>query len=311
LLSVRDLHKRFAVRRGLLMRTVGWVHAVRGVGFDLAPGETLGLVGESGSGKTTLGRCVLRLLEPDEGQVLFDGRSVLELGDGPLRQLRREMQLVFQDPYASLNPRMTVGEALAEPLTVHGITPRGGAGERVGALLAQVGLAGEHAQHYPHDLSGGQRQRVAIARALALEPRLVVCDEPVSALDVSVQARILDLLAQLREERGLAYLFITHDLAVVRHVSDRVAVMLQGTILESGGVDELFAQPGHPYTRELMAAVPGTRRLAGVLPGAVSDTDLRGCVYRRRCPVAEPRCVDEPPLAAVSDGHDVRCWLAG
>ena len=310
LLSVHSLHKRFPVRRGLLMRTVDWVHAVRGVDLAVEAGETLGLVGESGCGKTTLGRCVLRLIEPDEGQVLFGGRSLLDLDPGPLRQLRRQMQLVFQDPYTSLNPRMTVGQALAEPLVVHDLAAGSEVEDRVTTLLTQVGLAAGHANQYPHDLSGGQRQRVAVARALALDPRLLVCDEPVSALDVSVQAQILDLFVQLRQERGLTYLFISHDLAVVRHVSDRVAVMLRGTIVESCGVDELFEQPGHPYTRELMASVPGARR--GGPPIRDAEPWVEGeCVFRSRCPIAERRCSAEPPLVPVTDGHEVRCWLTG
>jgi len=303
LLVVRDLHKRYAIRRGLLMRAAGWVHAVRGVGLELARGETLGLVGESGSGKTTVGRCVLRLVEPDRGEVVFDGRSILDLDPTSLRRLRREMQLVFQDPYASLNPRMTVGEALCEPLRAHGLCGRGEAGERAGSLLSQVGLPADLAGRYPHDLSGGQRQRVAIARSLALRPRLLVCDEPVSALDVSVQAQILDLLARLREEEGLTYLFISHDLAVVRHVADRVAVMLRGTIVEQGDVEALFAHPLHPYTLELIDGAP--------VPVAPAErAEEGGCVHRWRCPSAEGRCAEEPPLASASPGHEVRCWLA-
>jgi peptide/nickel transport system ATP-binding protein len=321
LLQVRDLHKSFPVRRGMLLRVTGHVHAVRGVDLEVPAGETLGLVGESGCGKTTVGRCVLRLMEPDRGTVHFDGRSVLDMSAAELRALRTEMQVVFQDPYASLNPRMTVGQALGEPLVAHGLARGAAVGERVAGVLQRVGLDPALADRYPHDFSGGQRQRIAIARALVLRPRFVVCDEAVSALDVSVQAQILNLLADLQDDLGIGYLFISHDLAVVRHVSHRVAVMVHGRIVEHAQADALFAHPRHPYTRALMASVPGAVEAPGLEPpgleppvagdGPEAAQPEAGCPYQQRCSQVIPRCRQgtAPPEVMVAEGHSVRCWL--
>jgi oligopeptide/dipeptide ABC transporter ATP-binding protein len=256
LLSLRDLVKHYPIRRGWLGREAGRVRAVDGVSFDLAPGEALGLVGESGCGKTTLGRTILRLIEPTSGSIRFEGRELTTISQRALRPLRRHMQMVFQDPYGSLNPRLTVGEILAEPIIVHGLADRAGAFDQVGALLERVGLSRDHLRSYPHQFSGGQRQRIGIARALALNPKLIVCDEPVSALDVSVQAQVLNLLKELQQDFGIAYLFISHDLAVVGHLCQRVAVMYLGEIVELGPVDAILRRPLHPYTQALMSAVP-------------------------------------------------------
>ena len=256
LLEVRDLCKFFPIRRGVFGKTVGQVHAVDGVSFDLEAGSALGLVGESGCGKTTLGRCLLRLIEPTAGSVRIDGTDVLGLPRGKLRTFRRHVQMIFQDPYGSLNPRLTVGEILAEPLIVHHLADRSEAEEQAGRLLERVGLTRAHLGHYPHQFSGGQRQRIGIARALALKPKLIVCDEPVSALDVSVQAQVLNLLKDLQQEFGIAYLFISHDLAVVSHLCPRVAVMYLGEIVEIGPVEQILERPLHPYTQALLSAVP-------------------------------------------------------
>ncbi|MFW6078933.1 MAG: ABC transporter ATP-binding protein [Gemmatimonadota bacterium] len=256
LVDVRDLRKHYPIRQGLFSRVSGWVRAVDGVSFRIGRGETLGLVGESGSGKTTTGRTLLRLIEPTGGSVLFDGRDVLAMDSHELRRLRRRAQIVFQDPFGSLNPRMTVGDTLHEALAVHGLARGRDAERRVRSLLDLVGLSGGYAGRYPHEFSGGQRQRVGIARALSVEPDFIVCDEPVSALDVSVQAQILNLLVELQQRLGLAYLFIAHDLSVVEHVSDRIAVMRQGRIVEIGSARRVVRSPEHPYTRTLLASVP-------------------------------------------------------
>jgi oligopeptide/dipeptide ABC transporter ATP-binding protein len=316
LLVVRDLHKHFPIRRGMFGRVAGHVRAVDGVSFDVRRGETLGLVGESGSGKTTTGRALLRLLEPTSGEVSFDGGDVLALDREGLRALRRRAQIVFQDPYASLNPRMPVGSALREVLRVHRLARGGAAERRVAELLDIVGLAAAHAGRYPHEFSGGQRQRIGIARALAVEPDFIVCDEPVSALDVSVQAQVLNLLARLQRDLGIAYLFIAHDLSVVEHVSDRVAVMYLGRIVELAPARTLYAQPRHPYTRSLLSAVPKPEprreRERIVLGGDVPDPSAPppGCPFHPRCP--HPRKDEEcrsrvPPLVQVGDGHLVAC----
>ncbi len=317
LLDVRGLTKHFPIRRGLLGRTTGQVRAVDGVSFAIAPGEVLGLVGESGCGKTTTGRCVLRLMEPTAGVVRFDGREITALPRRELRALRRQMQIVFQDPYSSLNPRLTVGSMLAEPLLIHGLARGARARERVAELLVKVGLAPEHARRYPHEFSGGQRQRIGIARALAVGPRLIVADEPVSALDVSIQAQIVNLLSDLRAEMGLAYLFIAHDLSVVEHLSDRVAVMYLGRIVELAAREALYGTPRHPYTRSLLAAVPvadperRTARtvLAGDVPNPAAPP--AGCHFHPRCPFAVERCAREAPLLReIAPGHQAACHLA-
>ena len=322
LLQVRDLRKHFPIRKGLFSRVAGHVRAVDGVSFDLHEGETLGLVGESGCGKTTLGRCLLRLIEPTSGEVRFAGRRVTGAPAGELRSLRREMQIVFQDPYSSLNPRLTVGSMLAEPLQIHGIARGSAARARVGELLQLVGLAPDHARRYPHEFSGGQRQRIGIARALAVRPRLLVLDEPVSALDVSIQAQIVNLLADLQRELSLTYLFVAHDLAVVEHISTRVAVMYLGRIVELADRDTLYRDARHPYTRSLLSAVPvpdpdrRSRRivLAGDVPSPARPPS--GCRFHPRCPLAAERgelarcAADDPPLREISPGHWVACHFA-
>ena len=320
LLEVRHLVKHFAVGGGFFGGPAGLVRAVDDVSFAIRRGETLGLVGESGCGKTTTGRCILQLERPTSGQVMFEGRDLSGLDLNEMRPIRRRMQVIFQDPYASLNPRMTVGQIVGEPIAVHGLIPSArGRRERVRELLHRVGLLPQHADRYPHQLSGGQRQRVGIARALAVEPKLIVCDEPVSALDVSIQAQIINLLEDLQSELGLTYLFIAHDLAVVRHISDRVAVMYLGKIVEVADRVELYERPLHPYTQALLAAVPipdpqveATRArtvLGGEVPSPLNPPS--GCVFHPRCPIAIERCRGEvPPLREITPGHWAACLLA-
>jgi oligopeptide transport system ATP-binding protein len=315
MLGVEGLRKWYPVRGGLFGRPAAWVRAVDGVSFEIRRGETFALVGESGCGKTTVGRSVLRLVEPTGGSVRFEGRDVLGLGRAELRALRRHMQLIFQDPYASLNPRMTVGAIVGEAIEVHGLARGSEREDRVAALLERVGLSAGYRTRYPHEFSGGQRQRIGIARALALEPRFIVCDEAVSALDVSIQAQILNLLRDLQQELGLTYLFISHDLNVVQHLADRVGVMYLGRIVENAPAAELFADPKHPYTRALLEAnprpdpdAPRTPALAGEVPSALAPPT--GCHFHPRCPrVFEPCAGLEPPHVALAGGREVVCHL--
>jgi oligopeptide transport system ATP-binding protein len=347
LVTVKNLVKHYPIRKGVVPRTVGLVRAVDDISFSIARGHTLGLVGESGCGKTTAGRTILRLIEPTSGQVTFDGRDIFSLGAREMRRLRRQMQIIFQDPYGSLNPRMTIGAMLEEPILVHGIhsiepgdgadletdgdaiSPRESlslrfnlsrrreARETVAELLRLVGLPAESAGRYPHEFSGGQRQRIGIARALALRPKFIVCDEAVSALDVSIQAQILNLLKELQQQFNLTYLFIAHDLAVVKHISDRIAVMYLGEIVEEAETEELFAHPLHPYTQALLTSIPvpiprakrERVRVVGDAPTPISPPP--GCRFHTRCPVAIPECKsDKPPLLEVRPGHRVACILA-
>ncbi|MDP9024969.1 MAG: ATP-binding cassette domain-containing protein [Candidatus Eremiobacteraeota bacterium] len=304
---------------GLFSRHVADVRAVDGVDFSIAPGETLGLVGESGSGKTTIGRLVLRLLQETKGEIFFDGRDVTKLSNNDIRKLRREMQIIFQDPFASLNPRMTVGDIVGEPLRIHNIARGKAANDRVRDLLKLVGLQPYHANRYPHEFSGGQRQRIGIARALAVDPKFIVCDEPVSALDVSIQAQVINLLEDLQSQFGLTYLFIAHDLSVVRHISTRVAVMYVGKIVELADRDVLYENPLHPYTQGLLSAIPipdptvEMRRerivLSGDIPSPVNPPS--GCRFHTRCPIAFARCTMEvPAFNDYGHGHFAAChWV--
>ncbi len=317
LLQVEHLKKYFPIRKGILSRVVGQVKAVDDVSFHVNQSETLGLVGESGCGKTTVGRSLLRLIEPTAGKVTFGGQDVLGLNGPDMRQMRRKMQIIFQDPYSSLNPRMTVLDIVGEALTIHGIAKGREREQRVKQLLERTGLSSRYVNRYPHEFSGGQRQRIGIARALALNPEFIVCDEAVSALDVSVQAQVINLLMDLREEFGLAYLFIAHDLSVVRHISDRIAVMYLGEIVETATADDLFAKPLHPYTQALLSAVPvadPTRErnrivLEGDVPTPINPPS--GCHFHPRCAFAEDICKQVAPgTTDAGGGHTFRCHVA-
>jgi oligopeptide transport system ATP-binding protein len=319
LVEIRDLYKYFPIRAGLMSRHVADVKAVDGIDFTIDAGETLGLVGESGSGKTTVGRMLLHLLPATKGEILYDGADITKMNAVQIRRLRRQIQIIFQDPFASLNPRMTVGDIIAEPLQIHGIARGKAAQTRVQELLSLVGLRPYSANRYPHEFSGGQRQRVGIARALAVDPKFIVCDEPVSALDVSIQAQVINLLEDLQKQLGLTYLFIAHDLSVVRHISTRVAVMYVGKIVEVASRDDLYARPLHPYTQALLSAIPipdpdvERRRkrivLSGDIPSPVSPPS--GCRFHTRCPVAFERCTTEiPAFKSYGNGHFAAChWV--
>jgi oligopeptide/dipeptide ABC transporter ATP-binding protein len=314
LLQVEGLVKHFVASRSVFSRPTAYVKAVDGVSFSVAAGKTLALVGESGCGKSTVSRLVLRLIEPDAGSIQFEGRDLLGLNAGELRSFRRQAQIIFQDPYASLNPRMTVSQILTEPLALHGLVPPARRRERVEELLRMVGLEPRFARRYPHEFSGGQRQRIAIARALAVEPKLIICDEPVSALDVSIRSQILNLLRDLQDRLGLAYIFVSHDLAVVKHIADRVAVMNLGRIVEMAETQALFASPRHPYSRALLSAIPVPKPLAkssrmllqGEIPSALHPPS--GCRFHTRCPYAiEPCRSQAPELLGDGTGHATAC----
>ena len=315
LLEVENVGRQFVARRSVFGRPTAIVTAVDGVSFSLEAGKTLALVGESGSGKSTLGRLVLRLIDPTAGCIRFDGRDVTALKERELKSVRRNAQIIFQDPYASLNPRMTIGQILSEPLALHAVVPPSRRTERVGELLRLVGLDPRVRPRYPHEFSGGQRQRIVIARALSVEPKLIVCDEPVSALDVSIRAQVLNLLRELQRRLGLAYIFISHDLAVVKHIADRIAVMHLGRIVEIATNEALFTTPRHPYSRALLSAIPvpdpGAKRerivLRGEMPSALNPP--KGCAFHTRCPVAVERCHIEEPML-IGGSHAAACHRA-
>lgn len=317
LLEVKNLTKHFPITRGIIFqKVVGLNKAVDDVSFEIHRGETLGLVGESGCGKSTLGRTVLRLLEATAGEVWFEGRNILDLNNQEMRELRRDMQIIFQDPYASLNPRMTIGDIIGEPLLIHNLATGKALEQRVKELLSVVGLSGQHARRYPHEFSGGQRQRIGVARALAVNPKIIICDEPVSALDVSIQAQVINLLQDLQKEFGLTYLFIAHDLAVVKHISDRVAVMYLGQLVELTSKAELYDNPLHPYTKALLSAIPipnpEVKRerilLEGDVPSPINPPP--GCHFHTRCRYARPECSEAvPEWKEVNPGHFVACHL--
>ncbi len=314
LLEVRDLKKYFPIKGGIFSRTVANVKAVEDVSLNIKPGEVVGLVGESGSGKTTAGRAILRLIEPTSGEILFNGVDIAKVSKSQMREYRKEMQIIFQDPFASLNPRMTVGDIIGEALDIHRLARGKAREERVVQLLERTGLSAQHMRRYPHEFSGGQRQRIGIARALAVDPQFIVADEPVSALDVSIQAQVVNLLQDLKEELGLTLLFIAHDLGVVEYISDRVVVMYLGRIMEIAPARELYRNPVHPYTEALLSAVPipdpTVRRerviLQGDIPSPINPPS--GCVFRTRCPIAAKECAEVvPPLEEVSPGHFKAC----
>ena len=316
LLEIRGLKKYFSIKKGIFRRNAGWVQAVDGVSLHIGKGETLGLVGESGCGKSTIGRCILRLLEPTEGEILFEGKNISTLDSAGMKGFRRKVQAIFQDPYSSLNPRMSVGHIVGEPLLIHGLHSEEERKERVEDLFRKVGLRPEYQTRYPHEFSGGQRQRIGIARSLALQPDLIICDEPVSALDVSIQAQVINLLDDLKKEFGLSYLFIAHDLSVVEHVSDRIVVMYLGKIAEVAKDTELYTRPLHPYTRALLSAIPIPKPqqkkkrtiLRGEVPSPINPP--AGCRFHPRCSEVMKVCSqEEPRLKAVSDHHQVSCFL--
>jgi oligopeptide transport system ATP-binding protein len=314
LLEVKHLKKHFPIKGGVFSKTIGYVYAVDDINFTLEKGETLGLVGESGCGKSTTGRTILRLIEPTDGAIYFEGQDITNLDKSAMRALRREMQIIFQDPYASLNPRMTVGNIIGEPLEIHKIAKGAEKGERVALLLQKVGLRAEDMRKYPHEFSGGQRQRIGIARALALNPKLIVCDEPVSALDVSIQAQVINLLEDLQAEFGLSYLFIAHNLNVVEHISNRVAVMYLGQIVELASGEELYKNPQHPYTEALLSAVPipdpTVKKKRIILEGDVPSpiNPPKGCHFHTRCMYKEKICEEvEPEFKDIGGGHWVAC----
>jgi oligopeptide/dipeptide ABC transporter ATP-binding protein len=314
LVAIRNVKKHYAVTQGLFRRQIGTVKAVDGVDLEIGRGETLGLVGESGCGKSTLGRVILGLEPPTEGEIVFDGQNLASVDDDKMHALRRRMQIIFQDPYSSLNPRQTIGRIIGEGLVIHGIGTAAERRQRVEKMMDVVGLRPEQINRYPHEFSGGQRQRIGIARALALHPELVICDEPLSALDVSIQAQVINLLQDLQEEFNLTYLFISHDLSVVRHISDRVAVMYLGQLVELAKTEELFRNPTHPYTQALLTAIPvldpeAARMRRKAIPEAVEQDGVpEFCIFRSRCPRAQAQCDrEEPKLVECAPGHWVKC----
>jgi len=317
ILSVERLRKYFPVRRGFFQKAIGWIKAVDGVDFEIYQGKTLGLVGESGCGKSTIGRLILKLLEPDEGRLIYQDQDISGLSQDEMKPLRKDMQIIFQDPFGSLNPRMTVGQSIEEGLRTLGMKGHGERKIRVGNLLEKVGMGPSLADHYPHEFSGGQRQRIGIARALSVNPSLIICDEPVSALDVSIQSQIINLLKDLQNKLGLSYLFISHDLNVVGYISDTVAVMYLGHIMEYGPAEELYDNPLHPYTLALLSAIPepepGSRHEGKTLIGDVPSpfNPPPGCKFQGRCPLVEARCTEgEIDVYEVNEKHTVRCWKA-